>query len=98
MRGHWCAQVIDHRDLDPSNNRLTNLRRATKSQNNANRRVCRNNASGLKGVSPDRGRWRASIRKNGRRRHLGMFPTPQAAHAAYVKAARKLFGRFARTE
>jgi hypothetical protein len=95
MRGNWCSQVIDHRDLDPSNNRWTNLRRATRSQNNANRRIPRNNACGLKGVAPDRSRWRGSIRKNGRRRHLGIFLTPQAAHAAYVKAARKLFGKFA---
>ena len=97
-KGNWCSQMIDHRDLDPSNNRWTNLRRATRSQNNANRRVPPNNACGLKGVSPDRDRWRATIRKNRRRYHLGKFVTPQAAHAAYAKAARKLFGKFARTE
>jgi hypothetical protein len=97
MRGNWCSLVIDHRDGNPSNNRWGNLRRATKSQNNANRPLQRNNASGLKGVSQDEGRWRARIYKNGRGRHLGSFPTSQAAHAAYVKAARKLFGEFART-
>jgi hypothetical protein len=98
MKGSWCSQMIDHRDLDPSNNRWTNLRPATRSQNNANTRAPRNNSCGLKGVSPYGGRWRASIRKNGRKHHLGMFPTPQSAHAAYAKAARKLFGEFARTE
>jgi len=30
--------------------------------------------------------------------HLGTFATPQAAHAAYVAAARKLFGKFARAK
>jgi hypothetical protein len=98
MRGRWCALVIDHRDGDPSNNRWSNLRSATLSQSNANRRLPRNNACGLKGVSQDRGRWCARIHKEGRRHHLGTFPTPQAAHAAYAKAARKLFGEFARTE
>jgi len=98
MKGSWCSQVIDHRDLDRSNNRWTNLRRATISQNNANKPLYRNNACGLKGVSPDKARWRATIYKNRRRHHLGMFATPQAAHAAYAKAARKLFGKFARTE
>jgi len=97
-KGKWCLQMIDHRDLDPSNNRWTNLRRATRSQNNANRRLSSNNGCGLKGVSSDQGRWRATIHKNGRRHHLGKFATPQAAHAAYVKAARKLFGQFARAE
>jgi hypothetical protein len=98
MTGKWCRLVIDHRDGDPSNNRWSNLRRATLSQNNANRRVQRNKACGLKGVSRDRRGWRATIHKNGRLRHLGTFATPQAAHAAYAKAARQLFGEFARTE
>jgi hypothetical protein len=97
-KGNWCSQMIDHRDFDPSNNCWTNLRRATRSQNSANRRVSSNNACGLKGVSPERDRWRATICKNRRRYHLGKFATPQAAHAAYAKAARKLFGEFARTE
>jgi hypothetical protein len=97
-KGKWCSQMIDHRDLDPSNNRWTNLRQATRSQNNANRRASPKNACGLKGASPHQGQWRATICKNGRKHHLGAFATPQAAHAAYAKAARKLFGKFARTE
>jgi HNH endonuclease len=96
--GEWCPQVVDHRDGDPSNNRWSNLRRATWSQNNANRRVQRNKTCALKGVSRDRRGWRATIHKNGQLHYLGTFPTPQAAHAAYVKAARKLHGEFARTE
>jgi hypothetical protein len=98
MKGKWCRLVIDHRDGDPANNRWNNLRSATRSQNSANRRLHRNNACGLKGVSAHGDRWCATICKNGRIRHLGLFPTPQAAHAAYAKAARKLFGEFARME
>jgi HNH endonuclease/AP2 domain len=98
MTGKWCRVIIDHRDGDPSNNRWDNLRRATVAQNGANKPRHRNNTSGFKGVCRDRGRWRAAIYKNGRRHPLGNFPTPEAAHAAYVKAARKLFGEFARTE
>jgi hypothetical protein len=98
VKAKWCSLVIDHRDLDPSNNGWTNLRIASRSQNNANRRRHRNNACGLKGVSRHTSGWQATINKNGRRHHLGTFATPQEAHAAYVKAARKLFGEFARTE
>ena len=99
MTGEWCSAVIDHRDGDPSNNRWDNLRRATVSQNNANRRLHRNNKCGFKGVVQNPwGRFIASIYKNGRRIHLGMFATPEAAHAAYVAAARELFGEFARAE
>ena len=99
MTGKWCTVVIDHRDGDPSNNRWDNLRPATISQNNANRRPNRNNKSGFKGVVQHHiGRWCARIKKNGRRYHLGSFASPQEAHAAYVAAARKLFGEFARAE
>lgn len=96
--GKWCAGAIDHRDGDPANNRWDNLRRATGSQSNANRCLQRNNSCGLKGVSRHGPGWRATINKNGQKHNLGVFPTPQEAHAAYVKAARKLFGEFARTE
>jgi hypothetical protein len=98
MKGKWCSQVIDHRDGDPSNNRLANLRSATKTQNSANKRRYRNNACGLKGVCRERSGWRATIYKDGRRHHLGNFPTPQEAHAAYAKAAHEMFGEYARTE
>jgi hypothetical protein len=99
MTGRWGRPMIDHRDGDSTNNRWTNLRRATASQNGANRRRPRHNISGFKGAYLCRsGKWRARIRRNGLAIHLGNYSTPQAAHAAYVTAARKLFGEFARTE
>jgi hypothetical protein len=98
MTGEWCRPIVDHRDTDRANNRWDNLRRATKSANAANRVRHRNNSTGFKGVSFNRksGTWRAQICKDGRSRWLGTFPTPQAAHEAYVAAARRLFGEFAR--
>ena len=92
--------TIDHRDADATNNRWNNLRRATRSQNSANRRRPRHNTSGYKGVYLCRksGKWCAHIGWNGRTIHLGRFTTPQEAHDAYLKAARKLFGEFARAE
>ena len=99
MTGRWGRPSIDHRDGDASNNRWNNLRRATRSQNNANRRRQRNNTSGYKGVYLCRsGRWGAAIQINGKSKHLGTFASPQEAHAAYVKAARKYQGEFARAE
>jgi hypothetical protein len=100
VTGRWGRPMIDHRDGDATNNRWSNLRRASASQNGANRGRSRQNSSGYKGVSLCRrsGRWEAYIRKKRRRMHLGTFDTPEAAHDAYVAAARKLFGEFARTE
>jgi HNH endonuclease/AP2 domain len=100
MTGEWAPRQIDHRDLDRANNRWDNLRRATLSQNAANRRRQRNNTSGFKGahLHGKSGRWRAVIRKDGRGYYLGSFTTPRAAHEAYMAAARDLFGEFARAE
>jgi hypothetical protein len=98
VKGRWGRPMIDHRDGDATNNRWINLRRATPSQNIANSRRPRHNTSGYKGVSLCRGRWRAVICNNGRLVYLGTFATPEAAHAAYVAAASKLFGEFARPE
>jgi hypothetical protein len=100
MKGRWGRPVIDHCDGDSTNNRWSNLRRATRSQNSANSRRPRDNTSGYKGVVPcgGSGRWQARVGKNGRKIYLGTFATPEAAHDAYVAAARKLFGEFARPE
>jgi HNH endonuclease/AP2 domain len=99
VTGRWCRPMIDHRDGDAINNRWTNLRRATPSQNTANSRRPRHNTSGYKGVSLTRsGRWQAIVCKNGRWIYLGTFATPEVAHAVYMAAARKLFGEFARPE
>jgi hypothetical protein len=68
--------------------------------NNANRRRQRNNTSGFAGVYLEQksGKWVARVRKDGRTHHLGRFATAQAAHEAYVAAARELFGEFALVE
>jgi hypothetical protein len=79
------------------NCRFDNLRKADKSQNNANAGLARHNTSGLKGVSWDSrtNKFRAQIGKNSQNIWLGRFETGEAAHAAYVTASRELFGEFA---
>ena len=101
VTGRWGRPMIDHCDGNSMNNCWSNLRLATASQNNANRRRSPENTAGYKGVSlvpNSRRRWRAVIHKNRKRIHLGTFATSEEAHAAYVAAARKLFGEFARAE
>ncbi|WP_120636202.1 AP2 domain-containing protein [Ruegeria sp. EL01] len=93
-------QGVDHRDGDGLNNRRSNLRTADKSQNARNTGAHADNLSGLKGVSYSRQRrnWRAAICVRGKRKHLGVFDSPEEAHAAYVQAAHQLHGQFARSE
>ena len=89
----------DHIDGDGLNNIRSNLRLATRAENQRNRGKNRNNTTGFKGVSfrKETRKFQAHIRLNGRRVYLGLFPTPEAAHAAYCAAAMKLHGAFART-
>jgi len=56
--------------------------------------------SGYKGVSWSKGMgmWWAQITVDGRHRNLGYYHDPALAHAAYVSAANRLHGEFARTE
>lgn len=97
MTGEWPPR-IDHRDLCSINNKWENLRLATGSQNMANRAIPKNNTSGFKGVSAFRksGRWRATIKCEGKFTQIGVFATKEEAHAAYLAKARELFGEFAR--
>lgn len=89
---------IDHRDGDSLNNALTNLRPCDRSSNGANSKRRRDNKSGYKGVYWDTNRngWCAVITCRGKQHRLGKHPTPEDAHAAYVRAAQKLFGAYAR--
>lgn len=85
---------IDHIDGDPLNNRLDNLRAATRMQNMRNVRR-RPGASGRLGVFASGRRWAAKISVAGRLHRLGTFDTPDQAEAAYRAARRQHFGAFA---
>lgn len=91
--------MIDHRNRNPLDNRRVNLRAATRTQNNWNVGLSRNNRSGYKGVSydPSRSAWKAYIGLDSRYIHLGRYRDPRDAAVAYDRAARKLYGEFACT-
>jgi hypothetical protein len=100
MTGAWPARLFDHRDVDNGNNRWSNLRDATFSQNSRNKRKHRNNTSGLKGVwwNKQAEKWQAEIYADGKKRYLGLFDDLYAAHAAYAAASAELHGEFGRVE
>lgn len=89
---------IDHVDGCRTNNAWQNLRLATRSQNICNRGPHSNGTSGFKGVSffKPKQRWRARLSIDHVEHHLGYFDTAEQAHAAYVEAAERLHGEFAR--
>lgn len=101
MIGRWPEPEADHRNLDKLDNRWSNLREATKSQNAANRIAFHTNRVGLKGVIRVTRygvtKYEARIRVAGKQRHLGRFDSAQEAHQAYVIAAEAAHGNFARS-
>jgi hypothetical protein len=93
------GDFVDHIDGNGLNNRKSNLRLATISQNNHNQKLSSSSTSGLKGASFHklRKRWRAQIKLNGNKIHIGYYDTAEQAHAAYCKASAQLHGEFGRT-
>ena len=91
------GSVIDHIDRNGLNNQRNNLRDSTRSQNNANRGLNKNNTSGYKGVcwNKQKQKWHARIRVNYKYVQLGLFDNIKDAARAYNKAALKYFGEFA---
>lgn len=83
---------IDHRDRNPSNDRIWNLRLATDLQQQANRGKNRNNTSGYKGVWLDkrRGTWCAQVGSL----HLGAFASPEAAAAQVQQYGAQIHAEF----
>lgn len=85
--GDWPEGELDHINGMRSDNRIANLRLVTRSGNMLNKHRPRaDNKSGYLGVVAHKDRWRADLTVNGAQQYLGLFDTPEEAHAAYVAA------------
>jgi hypothetical protein len=90
--------LIDHIDLNGTNNKLCNLREATYGQNAANSPLSSNNKTGFKGVAFMGGKYVARCCVGGCQRRLGSFDTPEEASDAYFSELKKVHGEFARVD
>jgi len=98
---------LDHANGDKLDNRASNIRPCTTSQNLANQKVRQTKLSKYKGVAgftlwnnsktKAYHYWTAKIAHGGKRLYLGSFKDEESAAAAYDEAAVRLFGEFART-
>lgn len=88
---------VDHRNRNKLDNRKSNLRLCTPSQNQANTPKRGTGTSRYKGVSWAKScdRWIAHIHINRKTRHVGSFTSELDAAKAYDAAAREYFGSFA---
>lgn len=96
VMGAEARVEIDHRNGNPLDNRRTNLRIATRTQQGGNAiKKCSARSSQYKGVHRGPNKWHVQIRISGRKTHLGCFEVEIDAAQAYDDAARREFGEFA---
>lgn len=98
IMGHPDGYLIDHKNHNTLDNRKTNIRYATKQQNQMNQRIQKKlKTSMYKGVSWDneKEKWVSVIKKNYKGVHLGRYEKEEEAAKAYDRKALELFGEFA---
>jgi hypothetical protein len=90
------GMLIDHINGVGTDNRVSNLRLATRAENGRNAKKRRTSKSKYKGVSwhARQGKWNAVIQVDGVRHHIASFDTELEAHKAYCEVAEKIFGEF----
>jgi hypothetical protein len=95
-RGVLPEPEIDHIDRDEGNDRIGNLRLASRSEQNANRGLMGNNTSGYRGIYYDARKklWAARLSAFGKRKRLGMYATAEEAAAVVDAAGRAAFGDY----
>jgi hypothetical protein len=90
-------EIIDHKNRDGLDNRRSNLRICSRSENNANSiGKGGSKTSKYKGVYKHaKGKWQAELRVKGVNHYLGLFINEEDAAKAYDNRAKELFGEFA---
>jgi hypothetical protein len=94
----WLPDEVDHINGDRADNRIENLRGATKNLNQHNAQRRSDNKSGVKGVHwcERDGRWVALIRRDNKIVFRGYFHNLPTAKLAVQKAREQAHGSFAR--
>ena len=97
MHKGYLPEILDHINNDAGDNRIENLRAASRSQNGYNSKLASNNKSGYKGVFwlKETKKWRAGITFNKKAIYLGCFDNVEEAAEVVRKAREELHGDFA---
>jgi len=75
LHNGFMPKMLDHIDGNKTNNKIENLREATKKENGYNRKLNKNNKSGIKGINwhKNNNKWQVSINVDGKQKYLGCF-------------------------
>jgi hypothetical protein len=90
-------EIVDHADCNPMNNHISNLRAATKADNQRNAGMYAHNKSGIKGVSWHKAaaKWHVQIKVKGVKKYLGIYEDIDLAELVAQEARNKFHGNFA---
>ena len=88
------GEVVDHINGDPLLDKKSNLRICTPAENSRNLPKSSRNTSGTKGLTKRNGKWIASIRMDGKVKHIGSYDTYEEALSARKEYEQKLYGEF----
>ena len=90
MTGSFPQHKADHKNGAKNDNRWLNLRDVTQKINTQNLKSAHiDSSTGFLGVHPSGSKFRAQIQVDGKLKHLGLFNTPEEAHASYLQAKTK---------
>lgn len=97
MHHGFVPEFIDHINNDKLDNRIENLRPATRRENNSNVKMRKDNTSGIKGVAwyPITKRWTVQIQHNRKKIRIGYFKDIELAELVAIEARDKYHGKFA---
>lgn len=81
----WKLEVVDHADKNPNNDRITNLRPLTNTENADNCKKQSGTTSRYKGVNLDKysGKWMSKLRHNNKTYHCGRYDDEVQAAKEY---------------
>jgi hypothetical protein len=97
MHHGYLPEIVDHADCNPMNNDISNLRAASKADNQRNAGMYAHNTSGIKGVSwhTAAGKWHVQIKVLGKKKYLGIYEDIELAELVAQEARSKFHGNFA---
>ena len=94
----YLPEIVDHIDGDVTNNRIENLRAATKNQNQWNRKNNIKSVTGRRGVVLKGAKYYAVCKVNNKRYHLGGFASLEEAENEVMSFRKEHHKEFANNE
>jgi hypothetical protein len=97
VNGKYPENFIDHINHNKSDNRIDNLRNATREQNSFNTKKANFGKNKIKGIffNKNNNKWRAVITTFGKTIHLGYFSNLELSELVMQEARIKYHGNFA---